>query len=98
MTCFVDDMYLYPIGRYGRYKMSHMVADSTEELLAMASNIGLSHRWLQKAGTHHEHFDVSLAYRKLAIEHGAVEVTMRQMGDILRERRKTCKSIPSNRV
>jgi hypothetical protein len=47
----------------GRMKMSHMIADSIKELLAIADTIGLSRRWLQKAGTSREHFDISLSLR-----------------------------------
>jgi hypothetical protein len=30
MTVYVDDMCDSPIGRFGRMKMSHMIADSTD--------------------------------------------------------------------
>lgn len=48
---------------YGRMRMAHMVADSTAELLAMADAIGVQRKWLQKAGTAYEHFDVCMAKR-----------------------------------
>jgi len=60
--------------------MCHMVADSTAELFAMADRIGVARRWLQKAGTRHEHFDICLAKRKLAIAAGATEITMKELG------------------
>ena len=44
MTVYVDDMHLSPMGQFGRMKMSHMIADSTDELLAMADRIGLARR------------------------------------------------------
>ena len=77
MTVYVDDMYRYPMGRYGRMKMSHMTADTTDELLAMADRIGVARRWLQNPGEPGEHFDISLTKRALAVEHGAVEETIR---------------------
>ena len=49
MTVYVDNMQ----ASYGRMKMCHMVADSTDELLAMADRIGVARKWLQKAGTAH---------------------------------------------
>lgn len=79
MSVYVDDMHLHPMGQLGRMKMCHMIADTTEELLAMAERIGVDRRWIQKAGTAQEHFDVSLSKRRIAVEHGAIEVTMRQL-------------------
>lgn len=75
------------MGQFRGMKMSHMIADSTDELLAMADKIGLARRWLQKPGTHHEHFDVSMAYRARAVSEGAVEITMIQLALKLRSRR-----------
>ena len=37
MAVYVDDMYKYPLGQFGRMKMSHMVADTTEELLVIVT-------------------------------------------------------------
>jgi hypothetical protein len=83
MSVYVDNMR----ASYGRMKMCHMIADSTEELLAMADRIGVARRWLQKAGTAQEHFDIALSKRALAVEAGAVEVTMMELGRIIRRRR-----------
>ena len=89
MTVYVDDMHLSPMGQFGRMKMSHMIADSTDELLAMADRIGLARRCLQAAGTPREHFDVSMSLRKKAVAAGAVEITMRELAIRCRERRET---------
>lgn len=83
MTVYVDDMR----AAVGRMVMCHMIADSTEELLAMADRIGVSRRWLQKAGTTHEHFDISLTKRAAAVAAGAREITMAELGAILVTRR-----------
>lgn len=72
---------------YGRMKMCHMVADSTEELIAMADKIEVKRRWLQSAGTYREHFDICLSKRKLAVEYGAKEITLRDLGIMLNTRR-----------
>jgi hypothetical protein len=80
MTVYVDDMR----APFGRMVMCHMVADSTEELLAMADRIGVSRRWLQYPGTPKEHFDIALSKRALAVRHGAVEITWREVGERLR--------------
>ena len=70
-------MYKILLGQFGRMKMSHMMADSTEELLAMCDKIGVQKKWIQDRGTKSEHFDVAISKRKLAIENGAIEVPMR---------------------
>ncbi|MGY3582185.1 hypothetical protein ACVIGB_000890 [Bradyrhizobium sp. USDA 4341] len=88
MTVYIDDMHRYPIGefRVGRYtmKMSHMIADTEEELHAMAARIGVARRWYQD-----DHYDVSLAKRALAVKAGAVEITYRQYGLMASNRRAT---------
>jgi hypothetical protein len=83
MAVYVDNMQ----ASYGRMKMCHMVADSTAELLAMADRIGVARKWLQKAGTSHEHFDIALSKRALAVSAGAIEVSMMEIGRIIRARR-----------
>lgn len=83
MTVYVDSM----AAPFGRMKMCHMIADSTEELLAMADRIGVQRKWLQKAGTHREHFDIAMSKKALAIKAGAVEVSQMELGRILRARR-----------
>lgn len=82
MTVYVDDM----CAPFGRMKMCHMIADSTEELLAMADRIGVARRWLQHAGTTREHFDVALSNRATSAA-TAVEVTRRELGRIVLARR-----------
>ena len=86
MGVYVDDMYRIPLGRYGRMRMSHMIASTTEELLAMADHIGLNRKWLQNEGEPSEHFDLSLAKRVVAVEAGAVGVAMRELSWMVRER------------
>lgn len=87
MAVFVDDMHLTQMGQFGRMKMSHMIADSPDELLAMADKIGVARKWIQRAGTHLEHFDVSLGARQKAVQLGAVEITMKELAQKTRERR-----------
>jgi len=83
MAVYVDDMR----APFGRMVMCHMLADSTEELLAMADQVGVARRWLQKAGTPHEHFDIALSKRALAVKAGAVEINSSQLGRIIKAKR-----------
>ena len=69
--------------------MCHMVADTSEELLDMADKIGVNRKWLQKAGTSHEHFDIAMTKRAMAVANGAAEVSMMDVGRIIRAKRLT---------
>ena len=62
------------MGRFRNMKMSHMIADTEEELHAMADKIGLKRKWYQG-----DHYDVSYGLRQKAIEFGAKELTMREL-------------------
>ena len=75
MTVYVDDMR----ARYGRMVMCHMIADSTDELMAMADRIGVARKWIQKPGTRHEHFDICLGAKAKAVAAGAIEITQREL-------------------
>lgn len=81
MPCWIDDMYKYPLGRFGRMRMSHLIADTEEELLEMVDKIGVDRKWIQhqKLGKGHVHFDISMTKRALAIEHGAIPITLREL-------------------
>lgn len=66
--------------------MCHMLADTHEELVEMADKIGVNRKWIQHEGTPREHFDVCQSKRALAIQHGAIEVTMRDIALKIREK------------
>lgn len=82
MAVYVDNMR----ARYGRMIMCHMIADSTEELHQIARTIGVKLKWVQRAGTAREHFDICRAKRRLALDAGAIEITQRQCAQKLRDR------------
>jgi hypothetical protein len=79
VSVYVDNMR----AGFGRMVMCHMIADSTDELLAMADVIGVSRRWLQHPGTHREHFDICLSKRAKAVASGAKEITMRELAKMV---------------
>lgn len=85
MTVYVDDMR----AAFGRYVMCHMLADTDEELHAMAAKIGVQRRWHQAPPRHSSHYDIALSKKALAIEAGAVEITMRQAAAMSARRRET---------
>jgi hypothetical protein len=91
MTVFVDDMAapFEPSHRPGRkYVMCHMIADSDEELHAMADKIGVYRRWHQNTMSG-SHYDITKSKRALAVAAGAVEITLRQCAAMCSVRRQT---------
>lgn len=84
MTVYVDDMR----ARVGPMVMCHMLADTDDELHAMADRIGVDRRWHNKppkAST--SHYDISLAKRAIAVAAGAVEITRREAAAMAWRRR-----------
>lgn len=72
---------------FGRMTMCHMLADTPEELLAMADRIGVARKWLQHPGQPVEHFDICMTKRRAAVSAGAIEVTSRQLVALIRRKR-----------
>jgi hypothetical protein len=72
MPVYVDNAAL----GFGRMTMYHMIADTPDELHAMADRIGVARRWFQDPKTmkvSHPHYDIAKGKRKLAVEAGAIE-------------------------
>jgi hypothetical protein len=86
MAVYVDNMYVTGAGNFGRMKMSHMIADTTAELLEMVDAIGLDRKHIQHPGTCNEHFDVAMVKRKKAIKLGAKEINFRDYARMIEER------------
>jgi hypothetical protein len=70
VSVYVDDFYT----PYRNMKMCHMLADSLEELHAMADQLGLKRSWFQG-----DHYDICMSKRALAVKFGAVEVSTREI-------------------
>ncbi len=85
MAVYVDDM----LARFGRMVMCHMLADTDDELHAMAERIGVAGRWHQAPPRHDSHYDIALSKRAAAVAAGAVEITWRQCGAMAMRRRVT---------
>lgn len=93
MTVYVDNM----CAPYGRMKMCHMVADTEEELACMAFRIGVPYKWWQYKGTRKIHFDICLSKKQKAIEFGAIEVSVHELGFMLRARKKATDTLGAPR-
>src|SRR5689334_18339054 len=77
--------------------MCHMIADTTNELLAMVDTIGVDRKWIQKRGTPYEHFDICLTKKKQALRCGAIEITARELAMKCYNRRSLVSlTIPAN--
>lgn len=83
MAVYVDSAFI----PFRRMLMCHMMADTTEELLQMADKIGVNRKWIQKAGTAYEHFDVCKKMRERAVAAGATEITAKELGALLYKRK-----------
>lgn len=80
MTVYVDDMN----APFRRMVMCHMVADTEDELHAMARRIGVARKWYQG-----DHYDICLSRKALAIHYGARPITYRQCGLMVSNRKAT---------
>lgn len=86
MAVYVDNMQ----AKYGRMIMSHMIADTDEELHAMADRIGVARRWWQSpAISSGSHYDICASSRIKALRYGAIEITTRQAAAMNLRRRLT---------
>ena len=91
MTVYVDDMLRDAAVRNGdhtvRGRWSHLMADTTSELLDLGDHLGLHRTWLQKPGSPLEHFDITAGKRLRALELGAVPITYGEGGHLTRAKR-----------
>jgi hypothetical protein len=70
MPVYVDRM----AASYGRMTMCHMIADSPDDLHAMADRIGVDRRWFQQPpAASFPHYDIAKSKRALALAAGAID-------------------------
>jgi len=82
MAVYVDK----PAHPLGRMIMCHMLADSLEELHAMADKIGISrHHFQTNSST--PHYDICKSKRSLAVKYGAVEADRSAIVNVIRRLR-----------
>ncbi len=92
MTVYVDSG-KHP---YGRMQMCHMLADTLNELHAMADRIGVKRKWYQNKSI--PHYDICLSKRRLAIRAGANEIDRKQTVGLIRQWRARIQADTLSRV
>lgn len=83
MAVYVDNMR----APFRGMLMCHMVADTDDQLHAMADRLGLPRRSHQKPGTAHSHYDINMEMRAAAVTLGAQEIGRRELVMLIRRKR-----------
>lgn len=78
MSVYVDR----PEQKFGYMLMCHMLADTPEELHAMADKIGVARRHYQHRST--PHYDICKAKRRMALIYGAIDVDRRMVVECIK--------------
>jgi hypothetical protein len=86
MAVYVDAVHSYPGAGLRFTEFCHLLADTRDELHAMADQLGVPRRFFQDHPWRW-HYDLPAHVRAVAVELGACEITMHQVGALLRERR-----------
>ena len=86
MACYVDTVRDYPDAGLRHTRFCHLLADTRAELHAMAEALGVPRRYFQDHPWRWHH-DLPEPLRARAIELGAQEVTLREVGELLRRRK-----------
>ncbi len=94
MACYVDSVRAYPGAGLRYSEFCHLLADSRDELHAMADAIGMPRRFFQDHPWRW-HYDLPGHLRVLAVGLGAREVTLHDVGALLRRRRHALGSRPA---
>jgi hypothetical protein len=86
VACYVDTVRDYPGAGLRHTRFCHLLADTREELHAMADQLGVPSRYFQDHPWRWHH-DLPEPLRARAIELGAREVTLHEVGALLKRRR-----------
>ena len=86
MSCYVDTVRAYPNAGLRFTDYCHLLADTPEELHAMAADLGIPRRAFQDHPWRW-HYDLPGHLRPTAVRLGAVEVTMHEIGSLMKARR-----------
>ena len=88
MACYVDQVQSYPDAGLRHTRFCHLLADTRDELHAMADALGIPRRFFQDHPWRWHH-DLPEHLRPQAIALGAHELGMHEVGALLRQRRAT---------
>lgn len=94
MTSYVDAVRSYPDAGLRHTEFCHLLADTVAELHTMADALGMPRRFFQDHPWRW-HYDLPVTLRAHAVALGAVEVTMHDVGSILRRRRAALAGAPN---
>jgi hypothetical protein len=86
VACYVDSLREYPNAGLRFTEFCHLLADTREELHAMADELGIPRRFFQEH-PYRWHHDLPAHLRAQAVALGAHEVTMHEVGALLRRRK-----------
>jgi hypothetical protein len=86
MPCYVDTVRDYPGAGLRHDRFCHLLADTRDELHAMADALGIPRRYFQDHPWRWHH-DLPEPLRARAVALGAREVTMHEVGALLKQRK-----------
>jgi hypothetical protein len=86
MACYVDTVRSYPDAGLRFTEYCHLLADTREELHELAQRVGMPRIAFQDH-PHRWHYDLPGHLRPVAVSLGAREVTMHEVGALLRRRK-----------
>jgi hypothetical protein len=91
MACYVDAVHEYPHAGLRFTEFCHLLADSRDEIHAMADLLDVPRRFFQDHPWRW-HYDLPSHLREEAVRFGAEQLTMHQVGALLRARRLAFKN------
>jgi hypothetical protein len=86
MACYVDTVREYPNAGLRHTRFCHLLADSRDELHQMADALGMSRSFFQDHPWRWHH-DLPEPLRARAIELGAQEIRLHEVGALLKRRK-----------
>jgi len=87
VACYVDTVRSYPNAGLRFTEFCHLLADTRDELHDMADALGIPRRFFQEHPWRWHH-DLPEHLRPLAIDLGAVEMDIHEVGALLRRRKR----------